>query len=102
MVWCGVRASLHWRWLVLSLDAALLHGLHSLSRGYWPVVATLLDKASLSTITSLRYATKPLARGTVRLTFSCGKWHILPHIIKVCPIFFPGLATVHPHRQNPS
>ncbi|XP_042240184.1 uncharacterized protein LOC121878195 isoform X2 [Homarus americanus] len=63
--WCGVgfvRACTG-RWLVLSLDAALLHGLHSLSRGYWPVVAALLDKQSLTTITNLPYATKPLSRG---------------------------------------
>ncbi|XP_071548526.1 uncharacterized protein [Panulirus ornatus] len=63
--WCGVGCirACTGRWLVLSLDAALLHGLHSLSRGYWPVVAALLDKQSLTTISALPYATKALARG---------------------------------------
>ncbi|XP_063883370.1 uncharacterized protein LOC135112666 isoform X4 [Scylla paramamosain] len=63
--WCGVGCvrACTGRWLVLSLDAALLHGLRSLGHGYWPVVSTLLDRPSLSTITSLPYATKPLTRG---------------------------------------
>lgn len=55
---------------MLSLDAALLHGLHSLGRGYWPVVAALLDKQSLTTITALPYATKALARGNVNYELS--------------------------------
>ncbi|XP_045615986.2 serine-rich adhesin for platelets isoform X1 [Procambarus clarkii] len=63
--WCGVGCvrACTGRWLVLSLDAALLHGLHSLNRGYWPVVAALLDKQSLATITMLPYATKSLSKG---------------------------------------
>lgn len=48
---------------MLSLDAALLHGLHALNKGYWPVVASLLDKDTLATVMSLPYATKPLTRG---------------------------------------
>ncbi|XP_042860073.1 pleckstrin homology domain-containing family M member 2-like isoform X3 [Penaeus japonicus] len=63
--WCGVGCvrACTGRWLVLSLDAALLHGLHALNKGYWPVVASLLDKDTLATVMSLPYATKPLTRG---------------------------------------
>ncbi|KAK7071275.1 hypothetical protein SK128_015989 [Halocaridina rubra] len=63
--WCGVGCvrACTGRWLVLSLDAALLHGLHSLSRGYWPAVSLLLDKPSLSMLSKLPYATKPISKG---------------------------------------
>ncbi|XP_068214955.1 uncharacterized protein prd1 isoform X2 [Palaemon carinicauda] len=63
--WCGVGCvrACTGRWLVLSLDAALLHGLHSLNRGYWAAVSSLLDKPSLSMLNNLPYATKPIAKG---------------------------------------
>lgn len=62
---CGEVRGCTGRWLVVSLDAALLHGLRCLARGYWPAVAPLLDRTTLATISALPYATTSLARGTV-------------------------------------
>ncbi|XP_050702288.1 pleckstrin homology domain-containing family M member 2-like isoform X3 [Eriocheir sinensis] len=107
--WCGVGCvrACTGRWLVLSLDAALLHGLRSLGRGYWPVVATLLDRPSLNTIMSLPYATKPLTRGRswVCLCLNEGQLENYLHVL----ISHPGLLATHyeahgllrdPHRAH--
>ena len=90
---------------MLSLDAALLHGLRSLGHGYWPVVATLLDRPSLNTITALPYATKPLARGKFCWWFDCSclRWciHIFFVIIVIIIIIIIMIIIMNEKRLAP-
>ncbi|CAL4069516.1 unnamed protein product, partial [Meganyctiphanes norvegica] len=107
--WCsaGCVRPCTGRWLVLSLDAALLHGLHNLTCGYWSLLSSFLDKTSLKTINSLPYATTQLSRGRAWLCLCLNEGqlesylHVLSsHHSVLGKHYASGALLRDPHRAN--
>ncbi|KAK3893714.1 hypothetical protein Pcinc_002475 [Petrolisthes cinctipes] len=88
---CGRVHGSTGQWLILSLDAVLLHGLRNLVRGYWSAVSTLLDRTTLATITSLPYVNTSLDKGPISLWVASSHDGMTPRVYRG-QMFYPGMT----------